>query len=108
MLDEATRSAILRLRDQGHGSRTIARSLGVSREAVRAVIRSGTTTVPSLERDERPAAFHDTIVELHARYRGHLGRVHAELLAQRIDEQFGGIARGVVVAEPLVEEETDE
>ena len=91
MLDEATRSAILRLRTQGHGSRTIARALGVSREAVRAVIRSGTTAVPSLERDERPAAFHDTIVELHARYRGHLGRVHADLLAQQAEFSYSAL-----------------
>ena len=91
MLDEATRSAILRLRAQGHGSRSIARALGVSRDAVRGVIRSGTAAVPSLERDERPAAFHDTIVELHARYRGHLGRVHAELLAQQADFSYSAL-----------------
>jgi transcriptional regulator len=34
MLDEATRSAILKLRTQGHGSRKIAQVLGVSRASV--------------------------------------------------------------------------
>jgi IS30 family transposase len=37
MLDEATRSAILTLRANGHGSRKIAQSLGVARSTVRRV-----------------------------------------------------------------------
>lgn len=35
MLDLETRTAILRLHREGHGSRRIARALGVSRNAVR-------------------------------------------------------------------------
>ena len=53
MLDRDTRSAILRLRREGHGVRTTARSVRVSRNAVRRVLRSGTSEVPALERDER-------------------------------------------------------
>ena len=41
MLDEATRTAILKLREKGHGSRRIATALEVARETVRDVIRSG-------------------------------------------------------------------
>ena len=34
MLNQTTRSAILRLREEGHGSRAIADALGISRGAV--------------------------------------------------------------------------
>jgi len=49
MLDEATRTAILKLHEQDHGSRSIARALRVSRDAVRRVIASDSATVPPLE-----------------------------------------------------------
>lgn len=88
MLDEATRGAILRLKTQGHGSRTIAQALGVSRDAVRRVMRSARPEVPVVERAERPAAFHEQITELAARYRDHLGRVHEDLLAQGADFSY--------------------
>ena len=42
MLDESTRAAILRLRSEGHGARTIARVLHISRGAVRDVVADGT------------------------------------------------------------------
>ena len=41
MLDEATRTAILKLHEQGHGSRTIAQAVGVARATVRQVIDNG-------------------------------------------------------------------
>lgn len=40
MLDEATRAVILRLHKEGHGTRTIARVLSLSRGAVKHVGRS--------------------------------------------------------------------
>jgi len=49
MLDEATRTAILKLREKGCGSRRIATALKVARETVRDVIRSGTAKVPPME-----------------------------------------------------------
>ena len=48
MLDEDTRTAILRLHAQGHGSRKIARALGVARDSVRRIISSGSASVPPL------------------------------------------------------------
>jgi transposase len=80
MLDESTRTAILKLHEQGHGSRKIAQSLGVARASVRRVITSGSTQVPPLMRAELAEAWRETILELQARYQGHLGRVHEELL----------------------------
>jgi transposase len=82
LLDEATRTAILKLHAQGHGSRKIARALGVARDTVRRVIGSGSATVPPLVRAEQAEPWREHILELHARYEGHLGRVH-EALTQR-------------------------
>ena len=79
MLDEATRSAILRLKTEGHGSRKIAHALGIARASVRRVIESGRAQVPPLERAE---PWREQILELYAQYEGHLGRVHEELIAR--------------------------
>lgn len=80
MLDEATRMAILKLGEQGHGSRMIARTLGAARSTVRRVLSSGQAEVPPLERVERADPWRELILELHTRYEGHLGRVHDGLL----------------------------
>jgi hypothetical protein len=79
MLDEATRTTILKLHDQGHGSRTIAQALAVARSTVRQVIHSGTAAVPPLVRAELAEPWREQILQLHVRYQGHLGRVHEEL-----------------------------
>ena len=79
MLDEDTRTAILRLHAEGHGSRKISRALGVARDSVRRIISSGTSTVPPLMRAERAEPWREQILELYARYEGHLGRVHDAL-----------------------------
>ena len=80
MLDEATRSAILKLHAQGHGSRTIAKALGIARDSVRGVIDAGSAQVPPLDRAEKCEPLREQILELHARYQGHLGRVHEDLV----------------------------
>ena len=80
MLDEATRTAILKLHTQGHGSRKIAHALGVSRAAVRHVIDTGSASVPPLLRAELAEPWREQILELYARYQGHLGRVHEQIL----------------------------
>lgn len=79
MLDQNTRAAILRLREQKHGTRAIARVLGISRRAVCKVIASGNVAVPAIERQELAKPYRDQILELHAACKGHLGRVHEEL-----------------------------
>ncbi len=79
MLDEDTRTAILRLHAQGHGSRRIARALGVARDSVRRIIGSGSASVPPLVRAQLAEAWREQILELHERYEGHLGRVHDAL-----------------------------
>lgn len=81
MLDEVTRSAILRLRDEGHGTRRIARALGISRAAVRGVVERGSAEVPRLARTEIAEAHRAEILELHHSCKGNLVRVHEELVA---------------------------
>jgi len=82
MLDEATRSAILKLKGEGHGSRTIAQALGIARASVRRVIGSGQAPVPPLARAELAEPWREQILELRERFQGHLGRVHEELIAR--------------------------
>src|ERR1700675_287518 len=79
MLDEATRTAILKLHEQDHGSRTIARALRVARDTVRRVIASASAAVPPWMRAELAEPWREQILELYARYEGHLGRVHGAL-----------------------------
>jgi hypothetical protein len=79
MLDEATRTAILKLHEQGHGTRKIAHALDIARSTVRQVIDSGSVAVPPLVRAELAEPWREQILELYARYQGHLGRVHEEL-----------------------------
>jgi transposase len=81
MLDQSTRAAILKLRQQGHSIRGIARAIEVSRGAVRAVLRSATEIVPILVRPEKATPYRDQILELYARCQGNLVRVHEELVA---------------------------
>jgi hypothetical protein len=82
MLDEATRTAILKLAQAGHGARTIARDLKLARTTVRRVIASGSAEVPAMKRAERCEPFREQILELLVQYKGHIGRVH-EALVQR-------------------------
>jgi ribosomal protein S14 len=51
MLDVDVRRAIFELRRCGHGFRTIARTLMISRKTVRAVVRQGEVEPPGIERD---------------------------------------------------------
>ena len=79
MLDEATRAAILRLRQEGHGTRSIGKMLDVSRGAVKDVLEAGTAAVPALARPELCEPFRAEILELVASCRKNLVRVHEEL-----------------------------
>jgi len=81
MLDETTRTAILKLHEQGHGTRTIARVLGVSRNAVKKVLALGTSEVPPVDRPELAEPHRADILSLYASCKGNLVRVHEELLA---------------------------
>jgi hypothetical protein len=80
MHDESTRQAILRLGEAGHGPRAIARALQISRGAVKKVLAAGTAEVPALARAELGEPYREQILELLARCKGNLVRVHEELV----------------------------
>jgi transposase len=81
MLNQRQRTAILELHAQGVKKREIARVLGISRLSVRKVIRSNSTQVPQLMRPEKAEPYRQQILELLARCKGNLVRVHEELRA---------------------------
>jgi transposase len=91
MLDHSTRQAILRLREQGHGSRAIAHALGISRGAVRGVLDSQIPLVPQQKRTEKAEPFRQDILTLYASCKGNLVRVHQELLARGADISYQGL-----------------
>jgi len=82
VLDLKTRTAVLRLRQEGHGTRTIANALGVSRDAVRRIVASGDAEVPRLERADQLGSRLDVIRGLNESCAGNLVRVHEELAAR--------------------------
>ena len=81
MLSQAQRTTILELQQQGMAKREIARVLGISRVAVRQVLRSNSTAVPQLQRPEKAEPYRQQILELFQQCQGNLVRVHEELLA---------------------------
>jgi transposase len=109
MLDLDTRTAILRLHAAGHGKRTIAEALNISRNAVRRVLRSGQSAVPRLERPEQLGPHVDVIRELTARCKGNLIRVWEELQAQGVETSYSSLTdfcrrhefRGAAKKEPV-------
>ena len=81
MLSQAKRTTILELQAQGVSKREIARVLGISRVAVRKVLRANSTAVPELHRAEKAEPYRQQILELFGKCKGNLVRVHEELVA---------------------------
>lgn len=91
MLDEATRAVILRLHEEGHGTRAIARILKLSRGAVKGVCQAGSSEVPRLDRAEKAEAYRDQLLELYPSCKGNLVRVHEELVAAGADVSYAAL-----------------
>ena len=81
MLSQSQRTTILELNSQGVSKRQIARVLGISRLAVRRVLRSNSSEVPELHRPEKTEPYRQQILDLFATCKGNLVRVHEELVA---------------------------
>ena len=79
MLTLAQRAAILELHRKEVGKREIARTLGISRAAVKKVIRLGSDHLSRMTRSEKAEPYRREILELYASCRGNLVRVHEEL-----------------------------
>lgn len=71
-LDTDTRTTILRLRREGHGSRVIARLVGHSRKAVSKVIREGAVDPPEPARSSQLDPYRERIEDLFRRCQGNL------------------------------------
>ena len=82
MLNHETRSAILRLAEEGHGIRFIAKALGVARKSVRKVLDQNTALVPEIARVGQLDPFLAQIRALNDACAGNLVRVHEELRAR--------------------------
>ena len=91
MLSQAQRTTILELHKQGVAKREMARVLGVSRVAVRKVLRSNSTAVPALQRVEKAAPYRQQILEFFEKCRGNLVRVHEELLAGGAEMSYAAL-----------------
>src|SRR3954451_16407021 len=85
MLSQAQRTTILELHAQRVSKREIARVLGISRVAVRKVLRSNSTAVPELHRAEKAEPHRQQILELFDQCKGNLVRVHEDLVAARAE-----------------------
>ena len=81
MLSQAQRTTILELHTQGVAKREIARVMGISRVAVRKVLRSNSTALPEIQRAEKAEPYRQQILELFDTCKGNLVRVHEELRA---------------------------
>ena len=109
MLDLETRTAILRLHREGHGARRIARELGVSRNAVKKVIRSGRAAVPHMQgRETALDSELNRIRELHVECKGNQVRVHEKLADAGVEVAYSTLTAfcrrhliGVKVREPV-------
>ena len=77
----------MELAARGVSKREIGRVLGISRVAVRKVLRSNTTTVPELQRAEKGEPHRQQILELFDKCKGNLVRVHEELVAAGAEEE---------------------
>jgi predicted transcriptional regulator len=88
MLDERTRSAILRLSEEGHGTRAIADVLGISRGSVKGVLRDGRVELAPMVRVEKADSYREQILELIASCKGNLVRVHEELVHSGADFSY--------------------
>ena len=81
MLSQAQRTTILELHSKGVSKREIARVMGISRVAVRQVLRSNSTAVPEIQGAEKAEPYRQQILELFETCPGNLVRVHEELVA---------------------------
>ena len=80
MLDQAKRSAILLLKDQGHAIRAIARILKVSRSKVRQILEAGSAEIPEFVRVSKVEAHREEIIAQLKDCKGNLRRIHEKLV----------------------------
>jgi hypothetical protein len=80
--------------------------MGISRVAVRNVLRSNSTAVPELQRPEKAEPHRQQILELFDQCKGNLVRVHEELLASGAELSYAALTafcrrHGIGYAPPM-------
>lgn len=93
MLDLDSRVAVWTLHRAGHSIRAIAKAVGVSRNGVRTILRSGQVQVPEMARDPQLAPHLDSIRELYGHCGGNLVRVYEELLRKEVQVAYSSLTR---------------
>src|SRR5437764_2991387 len=91
MLSQAQRTTSLELQAQGVSKREIARVLGISRVAVRKVLRSNSTALPELHRTEKAEPYRQQILELFDKCQGNLVRVHEDLVEAGAEMSYAAL-----------------
>ncbi|MFQ5662106.1 MAG: transposase [Candidatus Paceibacteria bacterium] len=93
MLDTETRLSILRLTKEGYGSKKIADTLGISRNSVRKVIRSGTGEVPKIERPRILESNIKLVQDIYIKCEKNIVRVQEELMDQDINVKYSTLTK---------------
>jgi transposase len=88
VLDEAKRTTILTLAAEGRSRHVIAEAVGVSRNTVKRVLKSGQAKPAASPRAEQAAPFAAQIAALARHCEGNLVRVHEELAAQGVKLRY--------------------
>ena len=91
MLDRDVRNAILELTRRGHGTRRIAKELGLSRTSVQRVVDSGDKERPEFQRPGVLEERIDLVRDLLERCNGNVVRVHEELVAASVDVAYATV-----------------
>jgi transposase len=93
MLDQETRTAILKLAAEGQGVLPISKVLKLSPNTVRKVLEEGTAEVPGFARVSCAEPHRERIIELHERCDGNLVRVREELETEGISIPYSTMTR---------------
>ncbi len=102
MLDQETRTTIMKLRAEGQGVLPISKVLKLSPNTVRKVLEEGTAEVPGFARVSCAEPHRERIIALHERCEGNLVRVQEELLSDGISIPYSTMTRFCQVADKLI------
>jgi transposase len=95
MIEQELRTAIFMLRGKGQGTRAVARALGLSRNTVREIVRSGQMAVPQVSRADQTEPHGDLVRELYERCEGNRVRVAEELATRKIVIPYSTLTAGL-------------
>ena len=92
MLSQAQRTAIAELSAKGVSSREMARVLQLSRQTVRTVLRSNSTSVPPIRRAEKAEPYRQRILELLPACKGRNDLIDSQFFESTSEQALNQIA----------------